>query len=442
MYLLRQGLALRGHDEENSNLIQLLKLRSGDSEYLNEWLKNKKYFSHDIINEICKEIYLVIIRDIVTEVSSRKWFSLIRDETCDESTVEKLCITIRSVDSNYNVFEDVVGLYATSTQNASTIVEAIYDVLVRCGLDMINCRVQEALYTISEEKGGPGIKANGLYEQMKKFDFFLGLKLGHLIFTDAEKLSRVLRSTDCCLQDVFCAAQATIHRFEPIQGDNGLELFYDQVIKESDGLTEQPVLPRPRRPPQRYDININSVNYTSCTNYYRKIYVETLESIINLLLYVIYKPPDGSNDHIGVIIEFCRHDINVEKLKVESFMISDFFKAAINTNQMKIKQITKISTVCEILNTRKIGKEMFQEFDKLIRLYLTIPVTTATAERAFSTLNRVKNALRTSVTQSRLNHCLLAHIYKEKLDKIDPNQIMSKFILSNEKRKTFFGLMF
>ncbi|CAF5011465.1 unnamed protein product, partial [Rotaria magnacalcarata] len=226
-------------------------------------------------------------------------------------------------------------------------------------------------------------------------------------------------------------------------------------------LTEQPVLPRPRRPPQRYDININSVNYTSCTNYYRKIYVETLESIINLLrnrftqrnfkllcevenfiLSICNKPPDGSNDHIGVIIEFCRHDINVEKLKVESFMISDFFKAAINTNQMKIKQITKISTVCEILNTRKIGKEMFQEFDKLIRLYLTIPVTTATAERAFSTLNRVKNALRTSMTQSRLNHCLLAHIYKEKLDKIDPNQIMSKFILSNEKRKTFFGLMF
>ncbi|CAF4399675.1 unnamed protein product, partial [Rotaria magnacalcarata] len=63
----------------------------------------------------------------------------------------------------------------------------------------------------------------------------------------------------------------------------------------------------------------------------------------------------------------------------------------------------------------KIGKEMFQEFDKLIRLYLTIPVTTATAERAFSTLNRVKNALRTSMTQSQLNHCLLAHIYKEKL---------------------------
>ncbi|CAF1029278.1 unnamed protein product [Rotaria sordida] len=83
-----------------------------------------------------------------------------------------------------------------------------------------------------------------------------------------------------------------------------------------------------------------------------------------------------------------------------------------------------------------------QKFDKLIRLYLTITITTATSERAFSALNRVKNTLRSSMTQSRLSHCLLAHIYKEKLDKIDPNQIMSTFISSNEQRQALFGLMF
>ncbi|CAF1130562.1 unnamed protein product [Rotaria sordida] len=94
------------------------------------------------------------------------------------------------------------------------------------------------------------------------------------------------------------------------------------------------------------------------------------------------------------------------------------------------------STVCGI------GKQMFQEFDKLIRLYLTIPITTATSERAFSALNRVKNTLRSSMTQSCLNHCLLVHIYKEKLDKIDPNQIMSTFVSSNEQRQALLGLMF
>ncbi|CAF1389160.1 unnamed protein product [Rotaria sordida] len=534
IYLLRQGLALRGHDDENSNLIQLLKLRSADNEYLNEWIKNRKYFSHDIVNEICKEIYLTIIRDIVKEISSRKWFSLICDETCDESTTEQLCITIRSVNSNYKIFEDVIGLYEISAQNAPTIVEAIYDVITRCGLDMINCRgqsydgasnmsgiygdlavhdltdqcasicncmlcvkdiidfirrspkrlvilkeifnqisssytnltalcphrwtmraesygsllktyeqVQEALYTISKEKGGPGIKANG-----------------NLVFTDTEKLSRAFQSSDCYLQDVFCAAEAIIYRFRRIQDDINFELFYNQVVKDSEGLTEKPILPRLRRPPGRYESNTILVNHASCEDFYQKQYVETLEMIINMLqtrftqknfkmlcevenfiLNISNKPPDLSIDYIKTIIDFCYDDIDIERLKSEAVMISDFFKVVINTNQMKIKRITKISTVCEILNTCEIGKQMFREFDKLIRLYLTIPVTTATSERAFSVLNRVKSTLRSTMTQSRLNHLLLAHIYKEKLDEIDPNQIMSTFISSNEQRQAFFGLM-
>ncbi|CAF1484841.1 unnamed protein product [Rotaria sordida] len=534
IYLLRQGLALRGHDDENSNLIQLLKLRSADNEYLNEWIKNRKYFSHDIVNEICKEIYLTIIRDIVKEISSRKWFSLICDETCDESTTEQLCITIRSVNSNYKIFEDVIGLYEISAQNAPTIVEAIYDVITRCGLDMINCRgqsydgasnmsgiygdlavhdltdqcasicncmlcvkdiidfirrspkrlvilkeifnqisssytnltalcphrwtmraesygsllktyeqVQEALYTISKEKGGPGIKANG-----------------NLVFTDTEKLSRAFQSSDCYLQDVFCAAEAIIYRFRRIQDDINFELFYNQVVKDSEGLTEKPILPRLRRPPGRYESNTILVNHASCEDFYQKQYVETLEMIINMLqtrftqknfkmlcevenfiLNISNKPPDLSIDYIKTIIDFCYDDIDIERLKSEAVMISDFFKVVINTNQMKIKRITKISTVCEILNICEIGKQMFREFDKLIRLYLTIPVTTATSERAFSVLNRVKSTLRSTMTQSRLNHLLLAHIYKEKLDEIDPNQIMSTFISSNEQRQAFFGLM-
>ncbi len=69
IYLLRQGLALRGHSDVESNLVQLLKLRSIDNNFLNEWINNKKYMSHDIINELCREIYLFIIRDIVKEVS-------------------------------------------------------------------------------------------------------------------------------------------------------------------------------------------------------------------------------------------------------------------------------------------------------------------------------------------------------------------------------------
>lgn len=64
---------------------------------------------------------------------------------------------------------------------------------------------------------------------------------------------------------------------------------------------------------------------------------------------------------------------------------------------------------------------MFKEYHKLLKLYRTISVMTTTAERTFIALNRVKNVLYSSMNQSRLNHYLLPHIYKEKLDEIDPD---------------------
>ncbi|CAF4795989.1 unnamed protein product, partial [Rotaria magnacalcarata] len=75
-------------------------------------------------------------------VSNRKWFSLICDETCDESTLEQLCVGIRSVNDNYAIFEDVLGLCELSRQNAEAIVEAIFDTLTRCGLNISACRGQ------------------------------------------------------------------------------------------------------------------------------------------------------------------------------------------------------------------------------------------------------------------------------------------------------------
>ncbi|CAF4079753.1 unnamed protein product, partial [Rotaria sp. Silwood1] len=106
-YLLRQGLPIRGHVEDEANLIQLLKLRASDVDGLAEWLKEKNYLSHDVINEICQLISLSIVRELVKEISERKIYSIICDETRDESGKEQLCFTIRSVDNDFIIYEDV-----------------------------------------------------------------------------------------------------------------------------------------------------------------------------------------------------------------------------------------------------------------------------------------------------------------------------------------------
>ena len=76
---------------------------------------------------------------------------------------------------------------------------------------------------------------------------------------------------------------------------------------------------------------------------------------------------------------------------------------------------------------------------KLVKIFMIIPITTATAERSFSSLRRLKTYLRSTMTQCRLNNILLLHCHKEMTDAIDLTAIAQEFIAANERRKTYLG---
>ena len=67
-----------------------------------------------------------------------------------------------------------------------------------------------------------------------------------------------------------------------------------------------------------------------------------------------------------------------------------------------------------------------------------MPATTATSERSFSALRRLKTWLR-STTQSRLTWCMLLHIHKEKTDALQITSVANEFISRNESRVRLFG---
>ena len=65
-----------------------------------------------------------------------------------------------------------------------------------------------------------------------------------------------------------------------------------------------------------------------------------------------------------------------------------------------------------MLQTVPMAREMFSEVDKLLQIYLTIPVTTATAERSFSALRRIKTYLRLTMSEERLNNVMLLRVHR------------------------------
>ena len=141
-YLLRQGLAIRGHKDEESNLYQLLKLRCEDCQELSGWLKKHQYMSHDIINELITLMGKALLRNLLANIREASWYAILAGETRDVSNHEQLSVSIRWVDESYTIHEDFIGLVHVLQTTADSLTSAIKDVLIRCILPLSNCRGQ------------------------------------------------------------------------------------------------------------------------------------------------------------------------------------------------------------------------------------------------------------------------------------------------------------
>jgi hypothetical protein len=134
-YLARQGLALRGHTEDEGNLQQLLKLRSHDLPRLTKWLEIGRYMSHDIVNEQLHLLAMEVLRPLLNQIRLSPCFSIIADETRDLSGHEQFSISIRWIDSESEVREDFIGVADVQNTDSATLSGVINDVLIRCNLD-------------------------------------------------------------------------------------------------------------------------------------------------------------------------------------------------------------------------------------------------------------------------------------------------------------------
>ncbi|CAM8972966.1 unnamed protein product [Rhodiola kirilowii] len=97
---------------------------------------------------------------------------------------------------------------------------------------------------------------------------------------------------------------------------------------------------------------------------------------------------------------------------------------------------TEISELCRWL-TRTRKSNMFPLLYKVITLILTLPVSTATAERSFSRMNIVKNALRNKMEYDFLSDCLIVNIEKEIAKMFSTDSIIDDFCDLEARRSLF-----
>ena len=139
--------------------------------------------------------------------------------------------------------------------------------------------------------------------------------------------------------------------------------------------------------------------------------------IAALLEKILLDAAKGSFSVFPDELQIYHNDVNIDRLITQLKMLPDLVRTYNELNPVtRIKEIMKLSTLCQIMNNVCSSKSLFSESFTLLQIVHTIPVTSATAERTFSALRRIKSFLRSTMLKLRLNYCMILHIYKEKTD--------------------------
>ena len=368
---------------------------------------------------------------------------------------------------------EIVGLIKYSPKRAHLFSELQKEYSINTGLRPLcphrwTCRTgsinavlvnYEALQAAMEEiirlcKDEYGARAAGVLALLEKFETFFALKLAHLVFSASEQLSKTLQGKETNVQDACDAARATAAFYERQRNPAAFARFYEEAVAESEDKTEPPVLPRYRRKPKKIDDGEPEHRFTNVEDYYRQQYIEIMETmagelksrfeqkdlkVVLELESILIKAANGEKPEISRDVKsLYANDLDFDRLKNQLSMLPDLVRDT-KLDGIPVKQVTRVQTLCQIFNAAPFSKSLFNEVDALLKIFLTIPVTTSTAERTFSVLRRIKTYLRATMTQKRLNHVLLLHIYKDHTDGLDLIQVAQSFILANERRQKYFG---
>ncbi|XP_077531307.1 zinc finger MYM-type protein 1-like [Haemaphysalis longicornis] len=190
-----------------------------------------------------------------------------------------------------------------------------------------------------------------------------------------------------------------------------------------------------KKTPCRYDDGSGGHVFHSTEDLYRQLYYNVVGTVLSSL-----------DDRYPA--DTWQHIINIEQFlagRADATYFSQFYGSDFQTELLKLHRdmlldiarqrneppVRTIEDVVQMFRGGEKGEQLrglLPEIATLVKIALTVPVTSCTSERSFSCLRRVKTYLRSTMGQTRLNHVALLHGHKELSRKINLDLIADEFI--------------
>ena len=212
-------------------------------------------------------------------------------------------------------------------------------------------------------------------------------------------------------------------------------------------MIEEPELPRQKRIPRRLNDSAAGESFGVPTpeEFYRIKYFTILDTV-SMGLNERFEPDETSHHLTQVedfllgkqldadyIVQHYREDVNGPRLTLHRDMLVD--KASADGDLLE-----DFESVVVFLTKNATFRGIITEVTSLIRIVLSLPVSSCSAERSFSGLRRLKTYLRSRMTQERLNAVVMMNTHKDILDSLDIDSLVNDFISKSSVRKNTFML--
>lgn len=129
----------------------------------------------------------------------------------------------------------------------------------------------------------------------------------------------------------------------------------------------------------------------------------------------------------AVLLQQKYHTDIQEDFPDELIQFRDFIKNQENTTPQAFLLLIKNRDISSV----------FPNVNIALRIYLTLPVTNASGERSFSKLALIKNRLRTTMGQNRLNSLAVMSLSSDIVRALDFTAVIKDFVMRKAQRKPF-----
>ena len=275
---------------------------------------------------------------------------------------------------------------------------------------------------------------------------YFSINLALKVFGPAEECSKILQSRGLTAAEAHRSATFKANILREMRGSDQFDSLYDKCLSDADNLElDEPKQERRTRRPQRYDEGSQAGQYypETARDKFRQIYYEFMDTTVSCITerfdnpaFTLFKQIESvllhcanSSDSLPENVRaICNHfgdDCDYEKLTRQLGLLKDVCESEhVSHTDAVINKIVNMGK-CSLL---------MSEVAKLLRLYLVMPASSASAERSFSALRRIKTYLRGTMASERLNSVMVLNVNQERTDALE-------FIVRCDTRKDLFGFV-